>query len=83
VKAGIVSSKTIAENGGNLSARHHLEPKNVVGRSYLDSLRRRGFDRSTYNPSGHSWSVRCSQCEALVINGLPSHEFGCPNRPRS
>jgi hypothetical protein len=23
--------------------------------------------------------VRCSQCEALVISGFPTHETGCPN----
>ena len=28
------------------------------------------------------WRVRCSQCEALVINGIATHERGCPNAPR-
>jgi hypothetical protein len=23
--------------------------------------------------------VRCSQCESLVINGIATHEHGCPN----
>ena len=36
-----------------------------------------GFDLSTATRGGAR--VRCSQCEALVINGMPSHERGCPN----
>jgi len=48
-------------------------------------LRSLGFDRSTYtrdphDPTQGSWRVRCSQCEALVINGCPCHESGCPNK---
>lgn len=43
-------------------------------------LRRLGFDRSTYNRESGTWRVRCSQCEALVINGCPCHESGCPNK---
>jgi hypothetical protein len=27
-------------------------------------------------------SVRCSRCEALVINGHATHERGCPNARR-
>jgi hypothetical protein len=46
-------------------------------------LRDAGFDLSYYNRSGGPgngyWKVRCSQCEALVINGMPTHETGCPN----
>lgn len=26
-----------------------------------------------------SYRVKCDQCEALVINGVPCHEQGCPN----
>lgn len=34
-------------------------------------------------PSGeYSIRIRCSQCEALVINGVPCHETGCPNTVR-
>jgi hypothetical protein len=36
-----------------------------------------GFDRSTQE--GKYISVRCSRCEALVINGVPCHEAGCTN----
>ena len=42
-------------------------------------LRRQGFDRSNYNRETGHWRVRCSQCQALVINGVPCHERGCPN----
>ncbi len=45
-----------------------------------DSLRAQGFDES--RRSGESYRVRCSQCEALVINGIPAHEQGCPNGRR-
>jgi hypothetical protein len=42
---------------------------------YLESL---GFDNSSrLAPS--RYHVACSQCAALVINGTPAHETGCPN----
>jgi hypothetical protein len=44
-------------------------------------LKAKGFDESKYDGNGH-WRVRCSQCEALVINGIPTHERGCPNEVR-
>jgi hypothetical protein len=55
------------------------KPRNRTG----DNLRRRGFDLTTYNRSTGYYRVRCSQCEALVINGIACHETGCPNAPRS
>ena len=36
-----------------------------------------GFDLSAATRGGAR--VQCSQCEALVINGTPTHERGCPN----
>jgi hypothetical protein len=51
-------------------------------RSVLDGLRKQGFDRSEVVPFERSWRVRCSQCEALCINGIPTHERGCPNSRR-
>lgn len=45
-------------------------------------LRRRGFDRTTYDRSSRYYSVKCSQCAALVINGVACHETGCPNERR-
>lgn len=50
--------------------------------SRIQRLRDAGFDRSEHIPFTKEWRVRCSQCQALVINGTPTHESGCPNRPR-
>ena len=47
--------------------------------SLTASLIARGFDRSHAVPFEHGARVRCSQCEALCINGVPCHERGCPN----
>jgi len=41
-----------------------------------------GFDLSEAVPFERAWRVRCSQCEACAINGIPCHERGCPNIPR-
>jgi hypothetical protein len=43
----------------------------------LERLRAQGFDKS--KRSGPFNDIRCSQCAALVINGTPTHETGCPN----
>jgi len=43
----------------------------------LDTLYQRGFDQSCR--IGKAIKVRCSQCAALVINGIACHEIGCPN----
>ncbi len=45
----------------------------------LDSLHSQGFDSSTYNKEFRHLHVLCSQCAAVVINGVPCHETGCPN----
>ena len=50
--------------------------------STLQRLRDRGFDRSYNIPFEKGWRVRCSQCEAAVINGIAAHETRCPNIPR-
>jgi hypothetical protein len=43
-------------------------------------LLRLGFDLTTGGRrEGMTMRVRCSQCEALVINGEACHETGCPN----
>jgi len=39
-----------------------------------------GFDQ-TYIRSGHV-RLACSQCEALTINGIATHEHSCPNARR-
>lgn len=45
----------------------------------LAALQARGFDLSMHVPFTPTFNVRCSCCEALVINGAPTHERGCPN----
>jgi hypothetical protein len=45
-----------------------------------DRLRRQGFDLTRYDRGTATFRVRCSQCEALVINGVACHERGCPNQ---
>lgn len=47
--------------------------------SYLQSLREKGFDESVHIPFTKNYRVKCSQCEALTINNIPTHETGCPN----
>ena len=44
-------------------------------------LKRRGFDQ-TYKIRNGGYRVKCSQCEALVINGVATHETGCINQKR-
>jgi hypothetical protein len=51
--------------------------------SRLAQLRQQGFDRSYAIPFKCEWKARCSQCEALCINGIPTHEHGCPNAARA
>lgn len=53
--------------------------KRTRGPSKLQQLRDLGFDESTVVPFEGRWRVKCSQCEALSINGMPTHETGCPN----
>jgi hypothetical protein len=48
-------------------------------RSKGTRLRDLGFDLTKYDRSDNTYHVRCSQCEATVINGVPCHERGCPN----
>lgn len=46
----------------------------------LQTLQSKGFDRSAHTFGRPTLlSVACSQCEALVINGTPTHEPGCPH----
>jgi hypothetical protein len=57
-------------------------PRGRGGSPAKQSLIDRGFDLSMYDRQQGYWRVRCSQCEALVINGLACHETGCPNSKR-
>jgi len=45
-------------------------------------LRKKGFDKTEYDRSTGYYRVKCSQCEALVINGVACHERGCMNEQR-
>ncbi len=49
--------------------------------SRLELLNARGFDESWLDTSEvpNPVHVRCSQCDAVVINGIACHETGCPN----
>jgi hypothetical protein len=44
-----------------------------------EKLRRQGFDESYVSRDSGAVRVRCSQCQALVINGMACHERGCPH----
>jgi len=48
----------------------------------LNKLKELGFDQSKHIPFTKQYHVSCSQCEALCINGMPTHETGCPNQRR-
>jgi len=49
----------------------------------VERLEEFGFDRSRESLDEPDLILcRCSQCEALVINGHPTHERGCPNEPK-
>lgn len=41
-----------------------------------------GFDNCHIADDDRGVSVDCSQCDAVVVNGIPLHETGCPNIPR-
>ena len=41
-----------------------------------------GFDRSKHVPFTRHYRIRCSACEACVINSIPCHETGCPHDTR-
>lgn len=45
----------------------------------LSDLIDKGFDNSEDNDDV-TVRVKCSGCAALVINGTPCHETGCPNK---
>jgi hypothetical protein len=50
----------------------------IAVKRQLTSLKARGFDKSFASTNGYV-SVRCSRCEAMVINGVACHESRCPN----
>lgn len=60
----------------------YSDPKRASDPYFVQVLRDRGFDLAEAVPFEHRWRIRCSQCEALVVNGIATHERGCPNVPR-
>lgn len=64
--------------------RRAVKPGAAVQRARLElilsGVKARGFDQS-YMARGFV-RVRCSECEAVVINGMPTHEQGCRNLAR-
>lgn len=38
-----------------------------------------GFDDSSIDEDAEAVLVRCSRCEAAIINGIATHEHGCSN----
>ena len=44
-------------------------------------LKRRGFDL-TKSSAADGVRPRCSQCQVTVIQGVATHEQGCPNARR-
>lgn len=50
--------------------------------SKIEEFRRHGFDKTTNILFTRRYRVACSCCEALVINGMATHETGCPNARR-
>lgn len=61
--------------------RQPAEPPRKRRKRVGDILRSAGFDLSYKTPEGYR--VRCSQCEAMTIQGVPIHEKGCPNEGKS
>lgn len=45
----------------------------------IATLRLMGFDLAKHIPFTKRFHVGCSSCQALSINGHPTHETGCPN----
>ena len=57
-----------------LSANGALEIVN----SYIE----KGFEDTWYDPKDGYFRVRCNQCQSMIINGVATHESGCPNQNR-
>lgn len=50
----------------------------------LDDLHRAGFDQSAkIFGLSNRLAVKCSQCQSVVVNGVPIHEEGCPNEAKA
>ena len=63
------------------TTRGPIMPKSEVAKRAAKLREQKGFDKS-YVTEDKNVRVRCSQCQAMVINGVPVHERGCPNERR-
>lgn len=63
-----------------LRSGERMTKRNDHGKARIAALEADGFDKC--RPSWEGVHVGCSQCEALVIQGVATHETGCPNAPR-
>src|SRR5438128_1305901 len=74
-----------AESNGYWSARsRRMKARRIMRVKDLGSafnVMAYGFDE-TYKIAGvnQGYRVKCSQCEVLMINGIATHETGCPNQ---
>jgi hypothetical protein len=50
----------------------------VWGETYCKECVDKGLDKKHFEKK----AAGCDQCEMLSINGIPTHETGCPNAPR-
>lgn len=48
----------------------------------VQQLEALGFTATPDEESPGYLRIKCDRCEALVINGVPAHETGCPNAMR-
>ena len=64
--------KTIEEHKERF-ARHNARSLEIL------QLKRMGFDKSHRTERGGGITLKCSQCEAMCVNGTPLHEAGCPH----
>jgi hypothetical protein len=71
-----------------MSTSTHRKPRGrsklEIAEEIVDGLKLQGFDRTRIGEPEDRWSSypiypRCSQCEALCVNGIACHEIGCPN----
>lgn len=66
VKISLVSPQQIARKKESYQRQKRVK-----------ALKAMGFDES--RTENGSVRIRCSQCRAMTVNGVPIHERGCPN----
>ncbi len=65
-----------------------MELSKVDAAALRDRLENKGFDSCTLEQEegvdDEFWvSLGCSQCDARALQGLATHETGCPNQKRN